>query len=136
MPRKVGTRFGRVLVPFVIVVLLVGFTPISGAVLRAVNGSFTPTPFSSLALKTPSDVAVGLVAGKQIPVRLTNMTGHLETYHWSARQKGSLISLGEETLKNGHSTTIIVPSGGATAGSLRIALSGTSVFITVPLLKS
>lgn len=136
MARIVGPGSSRLLLPLVILVLLFGFTPISRVLLRSVDGSFASTPYTSLALRTPSDAAVGLVAGKPVPVELTNRTGHLKTYHWSARLSGALISLGEETLGNGRSTTISVPSRGAVAGSLRIALSGTNVFITVPILKS
>jgi hypothetical protein len=101
-----------------------------------VNGSFAETPFSSLALKLPSDAAVGVRKGKSIPVRLTNHTGHSKTYHWSATQSGALIGIGETTLGNGKATTILVPSRGAVAGKLQIALTGTDIFITVPIRKS
>jgi hypothetical protein len=103
---------------------------------RSVDGSFAPTPYSSLALGNPADAAVGVVIGQPIRVELTNRTGHFETYHWSAQQGGALISLGEEALGSGRSVAISVPSRGAVAGSLRIALNGTNVFVTVPLLKS
>jgi hypothetical protein len=119
-----------------IVVLVFGFTPISRALLRSVDGSFAPSRYNSLALRTPSDAAVGFLAGEPVAVRLTNHTGHIKTYHWSATQGGALISLGEETLDNGRATTILVPTRGAVTGRLRIALSGTSVFVTVPILKA
>jgi hypothetical protein len=116
------------------VVLL--FTPISHVLLRAVNGSFAPTRYSSLALKTPSEVALGIPAGTTIHVELTNETGHVKTYHWTATQNRALISLGEETVGSGRVTTILVPSRGAVAGRLRISLSGTNVFLTVPIQQS
>jgi hypothetical protein len=101
-----------------------------------VNGSFAPTPYSSLALGSPSDGSSGVVAGEPVIVKLTNRTGHAKTYHWSATQKGALISLGEETLGNGRTTTILIPSRGAVTGVLRIGITGTNIFITVPILKS
>ena len=136
MPRIVGPGSRRLFLPLVILALLLAFAPISRVLLRSVNGSFAPIPYSSLALKVPSDVSVGITAGKPVPVRLTNQTGRQKTYHWSATQNGALISLGEETVGNGRRATISVPSRGAVKGRLRIALSGTNVFITVPLLKS
>jgi hypothetical protein len=102
----------------------------------SVNGSFAPSPFSSLSVRSPENVTVGFLSGETIPVQLTNHTGHLKIYHWNATQKGALISLGEETLKSGSTTTINVPSRGAAAGTLRIALNGSNVFVTVPILKS
>jgi hypothetical protein len=116
-------------------VLVFAFTPISRLLLRSVNGSFAPTRFSSLALKTPSDAAEGILVGEPVRVQLSNHTGHLRTYHWSAIQKGGLISLGEETLGNGRVTTISVPTQGAETGTLRIVLNGTGVFVTLPILK-
>jgi hypothetical protein len=119
----------------VVVVLLFAFTPISRALLRSVHGSFSPSRYSSLALKVPSAVSVGVRAGTVIPVIITNHTGRAETYHWRATQLGSLISLGEETVSNGGSSTIVVPSRGAVPGTLRISLTGTAIFLTVPTLK-
>ena len=69
-------------------------------------------------------------------MQLTNRTGHAKTYHWIATQKGALISLGVQTLDNGRSTTIFVPSRGAVTGKLQIALTGTGIFVTAPILKS
>ena len=43
------------------------------------------------------------------------------------------ISLGEETLGSDQVATIKVPTRGAVTGKLRIELSGTNVFVTVPL---
>jgi hypothetical protein len=131
-----GLRTSRLLLYLVVLVFVFGFSPISRALLHSVDGSFSPTAYSSLALENPNDATVSIVAGKPLAVRLTNRTGHSETYHWSATESGSLISLGEETLDSGHSTTILVPSRGATSGTLRVALTGTNVFLTVPILKS
>lgn len=119
-----------------VVVLLFAFVPISRVLLRSVNGSFAPTPYSSLALGNSSDAAVGFRAGEPVPVKLTNRTGHTEAYHWRATQNGALISLGEDTLENGRSSIILVPSRGALTGTLQIALAGTNVFVTVPIRKS
>jgi len=136
MSRIVGLGSSRIIVPLVIVILVLAFTPISRVLLWTVNGSFAPTPYSSLALRFPSDGSSGVVKGKPVIVQLTNRTGHVKTYHWSATQKGALISLGEETLDNGRTTTIVIPSRGAVTGVLRIGITGTNIFITVPLLKS
>ena len=136
MPRIVGFSSKRLLLALIVAVLLFGFTPISRALLRSVDGSFAPTPYSSLALRTPSDAAVGVLAGEPVPVQLTNETGHTKTYHWSATQDGALISLGEEIVQSGRTTTILVPSQGAATGRLQIALNGTEVFVTVPVLGS
>jgi hypothetical protein len=131
MPRVVK----RLLLALMVAVLLFGFTPISRALLRSVDGSFAPTPYSSLALRTPAEASLGVQAGESVPVELTNETGHTKTYHWSATQSGALISLGEEIVPNGRTTTILVPSQGAVAGRLQIALNGTAVFVTVPIVK-
>jgi hypothetical protein len=120
----------------VVLVLIFGFSPISATLLRAVNGSFAPTRYSSLALRNPSIAAAGLLSGDRVRIILTNHTGHIETYHWSASQKGGLISLGEETLGSGQSTTISVPSRGAVTGKLQVALTGSNVFVTVPVVGS
>lgn len=136
MPRKDGPSSHRLLLILVVAVLLVAFTPISKALLSTAHGSFSPTPYSSLALKTKSDAVGGIVVGEPVAVQLNNHTGHTETYHWTASQKGSLVSLGETTVGNGQTITILVPSRGAVAGSFRIALGGTDIFVTVPLLKA
>jgi hypothetical protein len=131
MPRVVN----RLLLILIVVVLIFGFTPISRALLRSVHGSFAPTPFTSLALTIPSEATEGVPAGEAIPVELTNKTGQIQTYHWSATQGGTLISLGEQIVRNGRTTTILVPSQGAATGKLQIALNGTDVFVTVPILR-
>ena len=136
MPRLVGLGPRRLLLAVLVVVLLFGFTPISRTLLHAVNGSFAQSPYSSLALMTPSDAAVGFVSGDPVPVQLTNHTGQTRTYHWSATEDGALISLGEDTVASGRASAISVPSRGAVNGQLRIALTGTDVFLTVPILSS
>ena len=131
----VGPGSSRPLLVLLVVVILFGFTPISRVLLSSVDGSFTPTPYSSLALSSPSDAAVGIVTGQAVLVKLTNRTGHTEAYHWRATQDGALISLGEETLENGRTSTISVPSRDALTGKLQIALTGTNIFVTVPIRK-
>lgn len=135
MRRIVGPGSSRLLLTLVVLLLLFGFTPISRVLLRSVDGSFAPTPYSSLAVGAPSSGAVNFLAGERVPVELTNRTGQIKTYHWSATQNGALIGLGEETLDSGRTTTISVPSRGAVTGKLRIALTGTNIFVTVPLLN-
>ncbi len=136
MRRMVGPGSKRPLLVLLVIVLLFAFTPTSRVLLRSVNGSFSPTPYSSLALGTPSDAAVGFLTGEPVPVKLTNRTGHIEAYHWRATQDGALISLGEDTVGNGRASTILVPSRGALTGKLQIALTGTNIFVTVPIRKS
>jgi hypothetical protein len=131
MPRVVN----RLLLALIVVLLLFAFTPISSALLRLVHGSFAPAPYSSLALRSPSVASVGVRAGKPIRVQLTNETGHTKTYYWNATQRGALISLGVQTVQSGRTTTFLVPSQGSAAGKMKIALKGTSIFITVPILK-
>ena len=87
-------------------------------------------------MKNPVDAVVAVRAGKAIPVTIANHTGRTEIYHWKATQRSSLISLGEETVSNGSATTIDVPTRGAVSGTLRISLSGTNIFLTVPTRKS
>jgi len=135
MPRTTGFGSKRLLTVLIIAVLLFAFTPISRALLRAVDGSFDPVQYSSLALSNPSDAAAGVRAGDPVSVQLTNETGHTKAYGWSARQHGALISLGEKIVHSGGTTTILVPSRGASPGKLRIALNGTDVFITVPIVN-
>ncbi|MGH9918786.1 MAG: hypothetical protein ACRD6W_07970, partial [Nitrososphaerales archaeon] len=101
-----------------------------------VDGSFSPIPYSSLSLKVPSDATVGVAAGSRVAVQLTNKTGHQRTYQWSATQNGTLISLGEDTVDNGRTSVILVPSKGAGTGSLRIVLRASRVFVTVPIVRS
>jgi hypothetical protein len=134
MPRIAGSGSNRLLLSLVVVVLMFGFTPISNFLLRSVHGSFAPTAYSALALRNTSDATSGIPVGEPVRVYLTNRTGRNRTYHWSATQLGAVISHGEEALDNGQTTTISVPSRGASTGALRIALTGTNVFITVPIL--
>ena len=136
MPRIVGPGPRKLRLPIVAVVALFAFTPISRALLFSVDGSLAPSPFSSLALKAPSDAVAGVQVGNLVPVRLTNHTGSARTYHWSASQRGVVVSLGETTLLNGRGATIDVPTNYAASGILRIALTGTDIFVTVPLSKS
>jgi hypothetical protein len=136
MPWNTGSGSRRLRLPLVVAVLVLGFTPISRVLLRAVNGSFTPTRYSSLALEAPADAVEGVLAGEPVPVRLSNHTGRTTSYHWSATQRGTLISLGEETIKSGRTITFLVPSTGSGTGRLQIELTGSNVFVTVPMLKS
>lgn len=119
-----------------VAVLLFGFTPIQRVLLSSVHGSFAPSSYSSLALSSPSNASGGFIVGESVPIRLTNRTGRIRTYHWSATEKGALISLGVETLNDGQTMTILVPSRGAVTGRMQIALTGTNIFLTVPMLKS
>ena len=136
MLRIVGSGSSKFRLSIVAVIVLFAFTPLSRALLLSVDGSFAPSPFSSLALRTPSDAAAAVQAGQFVPVRLTNHSGSTRTYHWSATQNGVLISLGQKTLLNGRGANIDVPTSGAASGRLRIALTGTDIFVTVPILKS
>lgn len=133
MPRIVGPSSSKPLAVIVVLALVFGFTPISRTLLRAVNGSFEPSRYTALALRNPSLATQGILAGVPISVQVTNHTGRIETYHWSAKQGRSLISLGVTTLDSGQATTISVPSRGAVTGTMRIALSGGNVFVTVPV---
>jgi hypothetical protein len=117
-------------------IVLFAFTPISRALLLSVDGSFAPTPFSSLALRSPSEPATGFQVGDLVPVRLANHTGSTKTYHWSALEHGVIVSLGEKTLLNGRGTNINVPTAFGRPGILRITLTGTDVYITVALERS
>jgi hypothetical protein len=131
-----GVWIGRFFLGLAVVGLVFGFTPISRQLLKAVDGSFAPTPYSSLALSVPSDAATGVPTGLAVPVQLTNHTGHRRTYHWTAEESGALISHGEETLGNGQAISFYIPTRGAVTGTLRIVLQDTHVFITVPVLSS
>lgn len=134
MPSAKRNYVGKILLALVVVILLVGFTPISKHLLHYVNGSFSPQPYSSLALTTPAVVTEGILAGSAIPVKLTNHTGNTTKYHWIATQNGHRISDGSSTLANGASTTLSITTKSAVAGNLRISLTSTKIFITVPLL--
>jgi len=136
MPRIVGIGPSRIFLSVIVLIILFCFTPLSRTMLRLVDGSFAPAHYSSLALQDPADAATVVIPGEPVPVQLTNHTGHTETYHWSATQKGNLVSLGEETLRNGENVNFSVPSQGAVAGKLNIALTGTTVFVTVPVIRT
>ena len=133
---KRGGWASRIFLFLVVAALVAGFTPISRHLLRSVNGSFSPTAYSALALSTPSNVSVGIPAGRPVQAELTNYTGHTKTYYWSAVQNGVLISHGTQTVGNGKTVTLSVRTRGAVSGKLRIGLKGTKIFLTVPLLRS
>jgi hypothetical protein len=136
MPRIVGAGSSRLVLALLVALLLFAFTPIERALMSGVDGSFTPTPYTALALERPSTVAAGGFVGKSVPIELTNRTGHVKTYHWSATQDGALIALGVKTVENGRSTVIYVPSTSAVTGRMRVALIGTDIFLTVPIRKT
>jgi hypothetical protein len=134
--RRVSFRPKWLSLTLIVLVLVFGFSPISRLLLSTVSGSFSPTPYTSLALKASSHATRGIVAGQPVPVRLVDRTGRPKTYHWSATQNGRLVSLGDEALDSGQAVTILIPTRGATKGALRISLAGTQVFVTVPILRS
>jgi hypothetical protein len=136
MPRIVGPGSSKLRLSIVALVLLFAFPLISRGLLNAVGGSFSPAPYSSLALKNYSDPAAPFEVGDLVPVLLTNHTGSTKTYHWNASQHGVVISLGETTLSNGTGATIDIPTSLGRSGRLRIGISGTDVFVTVPLQPS
>jgi hypothetical protein len=133
MPRIVGRGSSRLRLAIIGLVALFAFTPISRAVLVAADGSFSPTPFTSLALRSSSDPTPAVQVGDLVPVLLTNHTGMTRSYHWSATQQGVAISIGNVTLANGHGANINVPTTFGRAGKLRIGINGTQVFVTVNL---
>lgn len=135
MARIAGPGSSRLLLPVIVAVLLFAFSPVSRVLLTSVDGSFAPASYSSLALGVPSDADTGILAGGPVPVRLTNQTGKSKLYSWKATENGALISLGIKALKSGHSTTIEVPTTGTSSGKLLIAITGTDIFITVPIVK-
>jgi hypothetical protein len=136
MPRIVGRGSSKLQLSIAAVVVLFAFTPISRALLLSVDGSFVPSPFSSLALRSSSDLVAGYQVGDLVPVRLTNHTGTTKTYHWSAMQHGVIVSVGEKTVLNGRGANIDVPTNFGRPGVLRIALTNSDVFVTVPLVRS
>ena len=73
--------------------------------------------------------------GDLVPVRVSNRTGSTKTYRWSASQHGVVVSLGEVTLENDHGANINVSTALAHPGALKVALSGSDIFVTVPLVK-
>ncbi len=133
MPRIVGPGSSKLRLAIIAVVVLFAFTPISKALLASVDGSFSPTPFSSLALQSPANPNGEFEVGDLVPVRLNNRTGSTKTYHWNATQHGVVISLGEKTVLNGHGVNIDVPTSFGKSGLLRIALTGSDVYVTVSL---
>jgi hypothetical protein len=136
MPRIVGFGSRTRRLSILAVILLFAFTPISSALLASSDASFAPVPYTSLAVRTPAIVPQGFELGDLIPVRLTNQTGDKRTYHWSASERGVVVSLGEITLDNGRAADINVPTNFASAGRLRISITGTDVFLTVPIVKT
>ena len=126
----------RILLTVVIVTLLAGFTPISTRLLHYVDGSFAPTPYSSLAFSTPYVESTGIAAGFTIAIKLANHMGRATTYHWTATEGNQVIRRGGQTLGNDTSTMIYVSTKGTFAGRLRIALDNTKIFITVPIFTS
>ncbi len=138
MPRKGhhGKSLGGYAVSSIFVILLLGFTPISHFLLRQVDGSFSPSSYSSLSLAVPSQGELGVVAGKSVAVILANHTGQIRTYQWAATQDGVLIHRGVQTVRDGQAEQIAIPTRGARVGRLQISLSGTGVYVTVNILKS
>lgn len=136
MPR-IEYRLGkRLYLSIALAIVLLGFTPISHVLLRIVNGSFVPTSYTSLALRTPSEATSGVKQGVAVQVELTNRSGHVRSYRWQATQSGVLIGAGLEKLANGQADTIHVPTKYASSGSLRVGLVGTGIYVTVPIVKS
>jgi|SRR5665213_730983 len=136
MKATTRNRVGVFVLTLVVVLLLVGFTPISKRLLRHVDGSFAPTSYSSLALSSPSGVALGIAVGSTIPLTLANHSGRTTGYLWTATQNDVLISSGYQILTNGTSTMLFVTTQGANAGKLKIALENTKIFLTVPIFGS
>lgn len=136
MTAATRNRIGGLLLTLVVVLLLIGFNPVSKRLLHYVNGSFAPSPYSSLAFSTPSAVASGIMAGSTIPITLANHTGRTTPYLWTATQGDVTISAGYQILKNGTSTMLYVTTLNAVAGKLTIALENTKIFLTVPVVTS
>jgi hypothetical protein len=136
MPRIVGSGSSKLRLCAIALVVLFFFTPISKAFLNSVGGSFAPSPFTSLAVRTPSDPSSSFEVGDLVPLRLTNRTGSTKTYQWSATQRGVVISLGEKTVLNGHGVNVNVPTSLAKTGTLRVAIANSRIFVTVFLQRS
>jgi hypothetical protein len=136
MPRNNGKIARRLFLSLALAIALLAFTPISHALLRAVNGSFAPTPYTSLALRAPSDAVVGVKQGVPVHVELTNRSGQTRTYRWLATEAGALIGTGLDTLPDGRSETIAIPTRHTSTGRLRVGLDGTNIYVAVPILKS
>jgi hypothetical protein len=134
---RIEYRLGkRLYLALALAIVLLGFTPISHVLLRLVNGSFAPTSYTSLALRTPSEASTGIKHGVAVQVELTNRSGHVKSYRWQATQSGVLIGTGLEKLANGQADTIRVPTTYAARGKLRVGLVGTDIYVSVPILKS
>jgi hypothetical protein len=101
--------------------------------LNSADGSFAPSPYSALALRTPSNPGTSFEVGDLVPVRLTNRSGTVKTYHWKATQNGVVISLGQKTVPSGHGADINVPTSLGKSGIVRIALAGTDIYVTMRL---
>jgi hypothetical protein len=136
MPKINGKVARRLFLSLALAIVLLAFSPISHALLRSVNGSFDPTPYTSLALRTPSDAVTGIRRGVPVQVELTNHSGHTKTYRWLATQAGALISTGSDTLSAGRAKTISIPTKFASKGKLRVGLDDVNIYVTVPILKS
>ena len=80
MPRIVRPGSSRLYLPLAVLALVL-VQPISHVLLRSVHGSFAPSPYSSLALRTPANASVGFLVGNSVAVELANHTGHVKTYH-------------------------------------------------------
>ena len=118
----------------IVIVLLFGFSSISRVLLRAVHGSFAPTPYTSLSLVDQEAVSNGVRAGRPVAVRLLNRTGVTRIYSWRAVEKKAVISHGKKLVKVGQSATLLIPTRGASAGKLRISLDRTDIFVTVSIM--
>ena len=136
MPRisSHGKSGGRIVV-LILVVLTFAFTPVSDLLLRLVNGSFSPAPYSSLSLTELKQAEVGVARGKPISLLIENHTGRVNTYQWDVTQNGALIHHGVRTLRDGQSSPLLVTTTGARVGKLRIDLHGTDIFVTVNIIK-
>jgi GT2 family glycosyltransferase len=129
-------RRKKVVLPLVAAIALFAFTPISGALLAFVNGSFAPTPYTSLALRSPAQAATGFKRGAVVQLELANHSGRDKTYRWNVTQASTLIGTGQERLADGQTQTILVPTKFAVGGTLRVALDGTNIYVDVPIVKS
>lgn len=135
MPRIIGAGSKRLRATVLVVILALAFTPLSRVLLRAVDGSFAPVHYTSLALIHPALVTGGIASGTPIRLELVNHSGRRQTYHLRATQGGSLLSLGTETVQSGQKMELSIPTLGARSGHLEIRIAGTHVFVTVPIEK-
>ena len=138
MPERQGHQItkAKYLLAASLVILLFEFSPISNFLLRSVDGSFSPSPYSSLSLANQVEMDLGVRVGKPIALRLTNHTLRSRTYIWTSSQDGKLISQGTKKLGDGQEALFSVSSKGSRAGRLRISLMHTNIFVTVVLRKS